>query len=483
MNKRVETGLHYFFLLMLIYLVVFLKLGNFHLRWWDESMFAVNTFEMIQNGNWFSLYYNHTVDLFNTKPPLTTWFQVLFVKMIGYNELAVRLPSAIAAGVTILVLFRFLSKQFNVFYAWISALILLTSYGFLNFHTGRTADSDALLTLFVFVANVFFVQFVLNQKKKNIYFFFFFITLAFATKLYAALLFAPAYLGILIYQKLLKKFIVNQAFVLGVLFFVMSIGSLTYLRELDAPGYLHEVIYKDAGRMSSVVENHKENTFYYMDNFINYRYSYWFVFFVLGVILSFSNTEKKQRTILHSLLAMVLSYLIIVMISVTKLEWYDMPLFPYLAVVSAYPIYWMLQKVRFNEIELKPFQMYLLLAVLFIYPYSIMFSKAQGNTISVGERKLEANEMYLFQRIKDSKNLDGVKVYHNTWNGSLLFYKYKLSGVNQGLELVKDFNLLHVNDKVLVSDEILKENIVSRFNIKVLDSKYNAELYLLESSK
>ena len=84
------------------------------MRLWDESIYSVNTYEMIQNGKYFSLYFDGAPDLFNTKPPLINWIQICFVKLIGYNELALRLPSAIAATLTIVVLFVFMyTIQFN----------------------------------------------------------------------------------------------------------------------------------------------------------------------------------------------------------------------------------------------------------------------------------------------------------------------------------------------------------------------------------
>lgn len=143
-------------LLILIYLVIFLKLDSFHMRWWDESMFAVNTYEMMENGKYFSLYFDGRPDLFNTKPPLTNWLQLLFVKLLGYNELAVRLPSAIAACLSVLIVFKFTLKRFDVLWAWVSVLILLTSEGFIGFHTARTADSDSLLTLFYYLQTSIF---------------------------------------------------------------------------------------------------------------------------------------------------------------------------------------------------------------------------------------------------------------------------------------------------------------------------------------
>lgn len=96
MNKNLSLAIHYLVLLVLVYLVVFLKLGSFHIRWGDESMFVVNSYEMLHNGKWFSLYFNHAPDIYNTKPPMTNWLQIIFIKIAGFNEGSLRMPSAIA---------------------------------------------------------------------------------------------------------------------------------------------------------------------------------------------------------------------------------------------------------------------------------------------------------------------------------------------------------------------------------------------------
>src|SRR5687768_3121088 len=106
---RKGSNLYFFIVTILLigalYPVVFLKLDSFSLRLWDESMFAMNTFEMIHNDEWFLPLYNGTADLWNSKPPLFLVTQMLSVKLLGYNELALRLPSAIATTLILISLF------------------------------------------------------------------------------------------------------------------------------------------------------------------------------------------------------------------------------------------------------------------------------------------------------------------------------------------------------------------------------------------
>lgn len=465
---------HYTILFIIIYLIVFLKLGSFHMRWWDESMFAVNTYEMMENKKWFSLYFDGKPDLYNTKPPLTSWFQIVFVKLIGYNELSLRLPSAIATFFTIVLLFKFVSENFNYLLAWSSALVLITSYGFIHFHTSRTGDSDSLLTFFTFYANITFFQVLIQNSERKKIIFFVSITLAFLVKLYASLLFVPAYLIILLYKKKFKEFVYSWSFAIGILFFIICVCSVLYLREIDTPGYIKEVWFKDAGRIAKVVENHKKHSLFYLDNLINTRFSYWFLFFVLGIISCFFYSKGAIKRFLLYSFALIISYLSIITISVTKLEWYDMPIYPYLSILASYFIWFFISNLKTDKIIIK----YFILGIILFYPYWLMFNKSQRNIIEYGERYLEAKEMFIFENNKKGENLKSIKIFNNSWKGSLLFYKYKLA--NQNLEIINNIDNINVGDKILVSEDKLKDNLLHNFKTSIINRKNNAELHIIE---
>lgn len=467
---------HLLLLSALIYFVIFLKLNDFHMRRWDESMFAINTYEMLVNGKFFSPHCYFHPDLYNTKPPLTCWLQILFVKFIGFNELALRLPSAIAAALSVILLFKFMSTVYNYTWAWLSVLILLTSTGFVGFHTARTADSDSLLTFFLLAANLQFIHYLLNSKRQHIFFFMLSITFAFAAKLYAAFLFCPAYLIILIHQKKLKHFVLNKSFLYGAIVFLFSMISLMWLRELDAPGYLKVVFFRDAGRLFTSVENHGEPFFFYFNNLFTYRFSTWFILLLMGAVLSVFSDHLPEKKFLICLMILGGTYLLIISISTTKLFWYDMPLYPYLSVIAAYPIYLLLTRLPFflNLTYSVP----LILILMFIYPYRIMFDKAEANALEIAEKIQEGNEFYLFERCNDNRDLNGTTVFYSGYDRSLLFYKYKLAEKGQEIKLVTD-PTFHVNDKVLVSDDSLKQWISDRYRYTTIDSFKHAWLLQL----
>lgn len=460
--------LHYGVLLLLIYLVVFLKLDAFHMRWWDESMFAVNTYEMIQNGKLFSLYFDGVPDLFNTKPPLTVWLQVACVKLLGYNELAIRLPSAIAAAITILLLFDFVAKYFNRIWAWICAMVLLTSQGFIGFHTGRTGDSDAVLTLFLFLANIHFLKYLLFKKNRYIVWFWIFITLAFTTKLYAAFLFVPAYIFLLFKYKSFQSSIFNLSFLLGLISFILLVSGLIYFREIDSPGYISTILKNDAGRILHTLDGHEGSFMFYFNALIGQRFAVWFIPMTAGAFLIFFQTTLRHKKLLSCCIFLVASYLIVISLSFTKLVWYDMPIYPYLALIASYPIYMLVEYVQLSDKGNSKFTAIWFMALVFLFPYYTMFGKSQSNRIPDGQKAYEGKEVYLFNKISDGKNLDGLLIFNDDYLGSLLFYKYKLQEKNQRIKITGSTDFILGNNVLISRDKLFR--IEDSYQFTVLDS-------------
>ena len=87
-----------------IFLFLFLNLGNGSLRFWDEGLSAMRTLSMYEKGFSFTVYTLGTPD-FN-KPPLYYWMALPFYKLLGPSLLAVRLPSALMALGTFMLVWK-----------------------------------------------------------------------------------------------------------------------------------------------------------------------------------------------------------------------------------------------------------------------------------------------------------------------------------------------------------------------------------------
>ena len=139
-------------ILVLLYAVFLLRLTSFPIRLWDESMYAINAYEMLQRHQYFVPYFNGAVDHMTTKPLLAIWVKMISIKALGYDELAIRLPSALAGMLSACLVFLFVKKNSSTLWAWCSFCVLITSLGFVHFHTARTGEPDSILTLFLLLS-------------------------------------------------------------------------------------------------------------------------------------------------------------------------------------------------------------------------------------------------------------------------------------------------------------------------------------------
>ena len=121
---------------------------------WDEALYATSAAETARNGNWIGTTLDGTLDYYNTKPPLNIWLIAAAFKTIGINLVSLRIASATAAWLTVLVLMLWARRAFGAPTALLAGLVLSATYGFIYVHSGRSANTDALFTLFVLLTVV-----------------------------------------------------------------------------------------------------------------------------------------------------------------------------------------------------------------------------------------------------------------------------------------------------------------------------------------
>jgi 4-amino-4-deoxy-L-arabinose transferase-like glycosyltransferase len=115
----------------------------------DEPRFAEASREMIERHNYIVPYFNNQFRL--DKPPLTYWAQIGSYHIFGQNDFAARLPSAIAAALTALVIFGWGRRIGKEEIGWWAAIIFTLSLQ--TFVHAKAAVADMWLVLFVTLAN------------------------------------------------------------------------------------------------------------------------------------------------------------------------------------------------------------------------------------------------------------------------------------------------------------------------------------------
>lgn len=444
---------------------------------------------MLKNENWLVTHFDSSPDLWNTKPPLLIWLQVLCMKLLGPSELALRLPSAFAGAFTCLALFRFILKHTgDNALSILCPLVLVCTHGYIQYHGVRTGDYDALLTLWTTLSCLHFFNYTEQRSRKHLHCFYLFLSLAALTKGISGLLFLPALFLYALYQKTCWPLVKSKDFWLGFTAFVLIIGGFYLLREIAHPGFL-KIVYENelGGRYFQVLENHGGGFLYYVNLFIDQRFREWYLMCLAGIItgLLLSDGQIKKISIYFSLLN--IAYLLIISFSKTKLEWYDLPMYPFLAFHAAVFINkmfrllknfnWLNQQLRFNPLP------YLLLVIIFTNPYRKILEKTWSPSEYKWDQTSYELSHYLQEAVAGKKNLEGVTLLHEGYYAQYLFYIYLLNDKGINVKLSTDWQSRIDSKLVLSHQSTIKQDLHRKYELEELDQYGQVSLFRILGPK
>lgn len=423
-SKRVKLGIILVFLLA-CYFPIFLKLDAQPIKIWDESLFAMRAFYMADHSGYLANfdYFPGITFYRNLKPPLITIPQALSFKLLGYNELALRLPIALFVLASIYLTFQFYQKHLNSIWPGIwSGLILVTSAGYIRPHVARTGDHDVPFAFFILLLTILFFKYERSQGKiRNWYLagLGLFLYLAFLTKSIMAFFVLPGFLVYSLYKKGILR-IISDIKVWGTAFFVFGSVLLYYLTmEYFFPEfwkYVTETVY---GRYVEERNNQGQVFSFYWTNFCQSNFFPWILLLPINLILLWKAkfpTYWKDWIVLLWIVA--LTFLLIISFSETKLVWYDAAVYPIMSALGGITIYkifedWLTQSLRFRALSVS------MLLLIFCIAYSQIIDRVYNAA------PLNADEKYAVFMKKVKNELPDLKEYTilcNPFNGQVGFY-------------------------------------------------------------
>ena len=123
-------------------IVLLTLLGHKPLTNWDEGIYAEISREMLSLN---PLIPHWNYQPWFEKPPLMPWITAVFFRLFGITEFWARAGSALSGVAIVALLHGWLSQAGRHLAAWLSTLILLSTFGFL--HVCRVGEMDVLLSL------------------------------------------------------------------------------------------------------------------------------------------------------------------------------------------------------------------------------------------------------------------------------------------------------------------------------------------------
>ena len=356
----------YFFGLFVASLILWLiGLGNLPLRDWDEGTYAIVAREIYRTGNW--LYPTIQGDPFLLKPPLMQWLIALCYHIFGVQEFTTRFPGAFltALGVPLLYLIGRLAFKENL-PALFSALVYLTLLPVVRH--GRLAMLDGM-TISFFLLLLFCVLKAKDHKKYALGIGFCLGLITLTKGMLVVVLGGIAGLFIIFNQQL--ALLKNPFLWIG-----MVLGNFPavawYFAQWQHYGNIFlEVHFQSQAfdRLGKAVEGNTGPVWYYLLEILKYGFP-WLLFLPGGLYLSW----KNRHTVWGCLILIgTIVYFAIVSLMGTKLPWYIMPVYPFLALAIGANLSYIWQSGKFKSKFLTGFLAFLVIVGLAGCVYFSMF--------------------------------------------------------------------------------------------------------------
>lgn len=304
----------------------------------DEGRYAGVAAEMVRSGNWLTPHHNGL--RYYEKPPLFFWIDAAFLQLFGMHEWAARLPVALAAWLTSLLIYVF-GKNCKNHATGMTAAVIYATIPMVAV-VSRVVLVDPVLVLFttlaLFAAWRFFVQTESRTRTLNFYLFW-------AACAMAALVKGPV--GVLLPLSSAGGYLLIRRDWRGILRFARPDGILVFLiicapwyvlMEIRNPGYLYEfIVGQNFGRLLNAEDFGRSKPFWYYLPVLAGALLPWSAFFplLIGLARRARAAADPFYLTLQFLACAFVFPLLLLSASGGKLAYYILPLCPPFAIALA----------------------------------------------------------------------------------------------------------------------------------------------------
>ncbi len=299
----------------------------------DESRNAQLALNICETGDWVALQLNN--EPYWDKPPLAAWLTATSYKLFGVSETTTRLPGNLSAIVNVLLAFVVGRNLLGMRAAWIGALGLLLSVGFVA--CGRYVTMDSLLTS-LSTATLFFAYFAARGQRFR---WGWWVGSAVAGGL-GLLAKGPVVVAVTLPVLLLEHFLRGNRMLLDMRRWAVYVGVVVavagpwyFAMGLVYPGFLHYFFWKHHVMRFSEAFNHHEPWWYYGPVLLLAMFPASYLLpSVANWLWSNREESRENRTREIGLLALFAGWVLVLFsLSEAKLPTYILPAFPALALL------------------------------------------------------------------------------------------------------------------------------------------------------
>ncbi len=306
---------------------------------WDESRNVVNALEMQRTGLSLVTQYGFQPDLWNTKPPLMIWLMVLSAHLFGSSIWALRLPALLAGFATVALVVDFTWRiTRSRLTAALAGLLLAASSGFYGQHAVATADYDSLLTCLT-TAYLLQILFILHRRRPPTRALVLVGVLASAAVLTKSIEGLVPVAGVALYLVALRRWarpFTSPAHLWGLVTLLVLAGGYYVAREAVGHGYWAAVAHNElGGRYLQTIGAHHAPWWYYLQMVTARRGTFSLGALVWLAPLAMLISRPRERLALGYVVSLQLGIIAVFSVAATKLPWYLIPAYPFMAIRCA----------------------------------------------------------------------------------------------------------------------------------------------------
>ncbi|HLD03870.1 MAG TPA: glycosyltransferase family 39 protein [Candidatus Dojkabacteria bacterium] len=327
---------------LLTIFLLFYKLDKPAFERWDEQINVQVVNESLSSEN-FLVFKYQGLEFFD-KPPLWYYLTMLIVKFTGPTVIAFRAVNAVSGLIICFLIFSLTRKHLGLYAGIVSVAALLSiSHLFINnplgtgqffsTHTLRSADLDGLQILLLVLSLWLFDR--VKNNRKYFYLGFMVLGLAFLTKGPFTLIPLVFYCWYF-YRKRLFYRIKVKNLIIGLLLFFATILPwhilmLYYSGQYFINSYLG---YHILSRLTIPLEGHSADIFFYIKIFLNFSAVTVWTLALLALVNKFK--LRISNLLLDFSRFMFPATIIFFSLVQTKLAWYILPAYPFVAILVAW---------------------------------------------------------------------------------------------------------------------------------------------------
>jgi 4-amino-4-deoxy-L-arabinose transferase-like glycosyltransferase len=353
-------------LVALCLVLFFFRLGERPLWDIDEGMHAATSKTMVLTGDWITP--KHNGNNFYDKPALYNWFVAGAYEVLGFTELASRLPSAILGLACVLATYLMGKRMFNPLAGFLGASVLATSLLFL-IHA-RFVVHDIALAFFITTALYAFFQAYRDEEHRtwNLVLFYLSLGLAMLAKGPLGVVLPGLTIGpFLLFRKDLK-FLLKMKLHWGIPLFLAVAAPWYILISMAQPDYAYFFfIEKNFGSFTTGGTHHSRPLHYYVPVLLGGFFP-WSIFLPLTLVRAFKTRRALRSGAVDYLLLWAGSVFVFFSLASSKLGTYLLPMFPALALLTGHAWYEL-----FKEPALRKGFIYSFLPVVILFPSALVY--------------------------------------------------------------------------------------------------------------